>query len=118
MGRGAIIVFVVISPAADSNADSTASTSLSSTIVFVVSVAAVSVSTAPSVSGRLIALVVKLVVAVAFGLGEGCMRVGFISRMGAGSLCKAGIVDAVATWEKEPQGFGLLADVMAGVIPR
>jgi hypothetical protein len=52
------------------------------------------------------------------GAGEGCMRVGFISRMGAGSLCKAGIVDAVATWEKEPQGFGLLADVMAGVIPR
>ena len=46
------------------------------------------------------------------------MRVGFISRMGAGSLCKAGMVDAVATWEKEPQGFGVLADVMAGVIPR
>jgi hypothetical protein len=34
--------------------------------------------------------------------GKRCVRVGFISRVGAGSLCEAGIVDAVAAWEEEP----------------
>jgi hypothetical protein len=34
--------------------------------------------------------------------GERCVRVGFIGRVGAGSLCEAGIVDAVAAWEEEP----------------
>ena len=34
--------------------------------------------------------------------GERCMRVGFVSGVVAGSLCEAGIVDAVAAWEEEP----------------
>ena len=50
--------------------------------------------------------------------GERCMRVGFISRVVAGSLCEAGIMDAVAAWEEDPQGIGLFANAMAGVIPR
>jgi hypothetical protein len=46
------------------------------------------------------------------------MRVGIISRVEAGSLCEAGIMDAVAAWEEDPQGIGLFANAMAGVIPR
>jgi hypothetical protein len=46
------------------------------------------------------------------------MRVGFISGVVAGSLCEAGIMDAVAAWEEDPQGIGLFANAMAGVIPR
>jgi hypothetical protein len=45
------------------------------------------------------------------------MGMGIIGRVGAGSLCKAGIVDAVAAWKEEPQGIGLFAYAMAGVIP-
>ena len=52
------------------------------------------------------------------GAGEGGMDVLIIGRMCAAGLGKACVVDAMATREEEPLGFGGLANLVANVIPR
>ena len=52
------------------------------------------------------------------GAGEGGMDVLIIGRVCAAGLGKACVVDAMATREEEPLGFGGLANLVAGVIPR